>query len=236
MTSVPAQTTVYLSNQDNYSVRHQCVHGGGAASTMRVVLIISVVLLVAMSGAAVVPASEPVRPYVSEATLALAILVLVGVFLQPRQKAAPQESSTEQARPALRRAEARSVDPEIVHFLAMLQEKGRLVDFLMDDINAYSDLQVGAAARIVHTGCASVLQEHFRINPVRTEEEGSTVLIPAGYSADEYRLVGKIAGSAPFSGVLVHRGWKTDMVKLPQLLRGVANQLPTIAPAEVEVK
>ena len=60
--------------------------------------------------------------------------------------------------------------------------------------------------------------------------------VPAGYSADEYRLVGKIAGSAPFSGVLVHRGWKTDMVKLPQLLRSVADQLPAIAPAEVEVK
>jgi hypothetical protein len=36
--------------------------------------------------------------------------------------------------------------------------------------------------------------------------------------------------------MLVHRGWKTDMVKLPQLLRGTADQLPAIAPAEVEVK
>ena len=60
--------------------------------------------------------------------------------------------------------------------------------------------------------------------------------VPAGYSADEYRLVGKIAGSAPFSGVLVHRGWKTDMVKLPRLLRGAPDRLPAIAPAEVELK
>jgi Domain of unknown function (DUF2760) len=118
----------------------------------------------------------------------------------------------------------------------MLQEKGRLVDFLMDDINAYSDAQVGAAARVVHAGSKGVLQEHFMINPVRPEQEGSTVQVPAGYSADEYRLVGKIAGSAPFSGVLVHRGWKTGMVKLPKLLRGAADPLPAIAPAEVEVK
>ena len=118
----------------------------------------------------------------------------------------------------------------------MLQEKGRLVDFLMDDINAYGDAQVGAAARVVHAGCKGVLQDHFSIAPVRTEPEGSTVQVPAGYSADEYRLVGKIAGSAPFSGVLVHRGWKTDSVKLPQLLRGAADRLPAIAPAEVEVK
>jgi hypothetical protein len=118
----------------------------------------------------------------------------------------------------------------------MLQEQGRLVDFLMDDINAYTDAQVGAAARVVHAGCKAVLQDHFRIDPVRSEPEGSTVQVPAGYSSDEYRLVGKIAGSAPFSGVLVHRGWKTDTVKLPQLLRGADDGLPAIAPAEVDVK
>jgi hypothetical protein len=118
----------------------------------------------------------------------------------------------------------------------MLQEKGRLVDFLMDDINRYNDAQVGAAARVVHAGCKSVLQEHFSIHPLRTEDEGSTVQVPAGYAADEYRLVGKIAGQAPFSGVLVHRGWKTDMVKLPQLLPSAPGRLPAIAPAEVELK
>ena len=118
----------------------------------------------------------------------------------------------------------------------MLQEKGRLVDFLMDNINPYNDAQVGTAARVVHAGCKRVLQEHFSIHPLRTEDEGSTVQVPAGYAADEYRLVGKIAGQAPFSGVLVHRGWKTDMVKLPQLLPSAPGQLPTIAPAEVELK
>ena len=183
-----------------------------------------------------VPAAEPIRPYLSEATLALAILVLIGVFLQSRQKAPPRKPAVEPVRPAPTQPEASRADAEIVHFLAMLQERGRLVDFLMDDINPYSDAQVGAAARVVHAGCKAILQEHFSINPVRTEQEGSTVQVPAGYSADEYRLVGKIAGSAPFSGVLVHRGWKTDMVKLPQLLRGTADQLPAIAPAEVEVK
>ena len=203
---------------------------------MRVLLIIAVLLLVAASGAAFLPAAEPFRPYLSEATLALAVLTAIAAFLQPRQKGQPRKSVAEPVRPAPPRTPANRADAEIVHFLAMLQEKGRLVDFLMDDINAYSDAQVGAAARVVHAGCKGVLQEHFKINPVRTEQEGSTVQVPDGYSADEYRLVGRIAGSAPFSGVLVHRGWKTDMVKLPQLLRGASEQLPAIAPAEVEVK
>jgi hypothetical protein len=203
---------------------------------MRVVLIIAVLLLVAVSAAALVSVAEPVRQYLPQATLVLAILVLIAVFAQPRQQVLLRTPAAEPARPAPAPPQSSSMDADIVQFLAMLQEKGRLVDFLMDDINAYSDAQVGAAARVVHAGCKGVLQEHFTINPLRSEQEGSTVEVPAGYSADEYRLVGKIAGSAPFSGVLVHRGWKTGMVKLPQSLRNAADPLPAIAPAEVEVK
>ena len=201
---------------------------------MRVVLTIAVLLLVAVSGVALVPAAQSFRPYLSEATLALAILALIAVFAP--QRAPTRKPVAEPARPPPVQAETSRANVEIVYLLGMLQEKGRLVDFLMDDINAYSDAQVGAAARVVHAGCKAVLREHFSITPVRTEPEGSTVQVPANYSADEYRLVGRIAGSAPFSGVLVHRGWKTDMVQLPQLLRGAADQLPAIAPAEVEVK
>jgi len=203
---------------------------------MKMALMIAALLLVAVSAAAVVFDAEPLRPHLSQVTLALAILVLIGVLSQSRQKLPPLTPAPEPTRPAPERPQANRADAEIVHFLAMLQEKGRLVDFVMDDINAYSDAQVGAAARVVPAGCKGVLREHFLINPVRAEQEGSTVQVPAGYSANEYRLFGKIAGPAPFSGVLVHRGWKTDMVKLPQLLRGAADPLPAIAPAEVEVK
>ena len=203
---------------------------------MRVALILGVLLILAVNGAAVAPATEPFRPYLTDATLALSVLVLIGLLLPARQKPPPSKPQAEPARPAPPAPAAARADAEIVGFLAMLQEKGRLVDFLMDDINPYNDAQVGAAARVVHAGCKRVLQEHFSIHPLRTEDEGSTVQVPAGYAADEYRLVGKIAGQAPFSGVLVHRGWKTDMVKLPQLLPSAPGQLPAIAPAEVELK
>lgn len=203
---------------------------------MRVVLIIAIVLLVAASGTALAPAAGYVQQYLPEVALALAVLILILVLLLPRQKERPPKQATVPVRPEPAHPETGHGSAEIVHLLAMLQEKGRLIDFVMDDINAYSDAQVGAAARVVHAGCKGVLKEHFRINPVRTEPEGSTVQVPAGYSADEYRLVGRIAGSAPFSGVLVHHGWKTDMVKLPQLLRTAPDRLPAIAPAEVEVK
>lgn len=203
---------------------------------MRVALILGVLLILAVTGAAVAPATEPFRPYLTDATLALSVLVLIGLLLPARQKPPQSKPQAEPARTAPPGPAAARADAEIVSFLAMLQEKGRLVDFLMDDINPYNDAQVGVAARVVHAGCKRVLQEHFSIHPLRTEDEGSTVQVPAGYAADEYRLVGKIAGQAPFSGVLVHRGWKTDMVKLPQLLPSAPGQLPAIAPAEVELK
>ena len=203
---------------------------------MRVALILSVLLILAVNGAAVAPPTEPFRPYLTDATLALSIFVLIGLLLPERQKPPPPKSPAEPARPAPPAPAAAGADAEIVSFLAMLQEKGRLVDFLMDDINPYNDAQVGAAARVVHAGCKGVLQEYFNIHPLRTEDEGSTVQVPAGYTADEYRLVGRIAGQAPFSGVLVHPGWKTDMVKLPQLLPSAHGQLPAIAPAEVRLQ
>ena len=203
---------------------------------MRVALILGVLLILAVNGAAVAPVTEHFRPYLTDATLALSVLVLIGLLLTTRQKPPPLKPRAEPARAAPPAPAAASADAEIVSFLAMLQEKGRLVDFLMDNINPYNDAQVGTAARVVHAGCKRVLQEHFSIRPLRTEDEGSTVQVPAGYAPDEYRLVGKIAGQAPFAGVLVHRGWKTDMVKLPQLLPSTSGQLPAIAPAEVELK
>src|SRR6516162_4430372 len=203
---------------------------------MRVALILGVLLILAVNGAAVTPATESFRAYLTDATLALSVLVLIGLLLTTRQKPPPSKPQAEPARAAPSAPASARADTEIVSFLALPQEKGRLVDFLMDNINPYNDAQVGAAARVVHAGCKRVLQEHFSIRPVRTEDEGSTVRVPAGYAPDEYRLVGKIAGQAPFSGVLVHRGWKTDMMKLPQLLPSTSGQLPAIAPAEVELK
>lgn len=128
-------------------------------------------------------------------------------------------------------------EAEVVGLLARLQEQGRLVDFLMDDINGIEDAQIGAAARVVHQGCRTVLNEHFEIKPVSEAEEGQSVSVPKERTADEYRLTGNLSGQAPFQGVLVHRGWKTLKVKLPELIEGASNdRLPTIAPAEVEIK
>jgi hypothetical protein len=203
---------------------------------MRAVSIIAVLLLLAANALELLPLASPFVPYLSGGALVLGLVALVTI-LAGRGPERDTRAGAEAARPVAVPTGAKyQADAEIVSFLAMLQARGRLVDFLMDDINTYDDPQVGAAARVVHAGCKAVILEHFQISPVRAEREGATVQIATGYVPDEYRLVGKISGPAPFSGVLVHHGWKTDTVKLPRVLRNSANRLPTIAPAEVELK
>ena len=203
---------------------------------MRVISIIAVLLLLVVNALALLPAATPFRAYLASGGMALSLVALIAILVGGRPGLDDRGATAQAARPMSVPSGPNQADAEIVSFLALLQARGRLVDFLMDDINAYGDAQVGAAARVVHTGCKAALLEHFRISPVRTESEGATVQVAAGYSPDEYRLLGKISGPAPFSGVLVHHGWKTDTVNLPRILRSSTDRLPAIAPAEVELK
>jgi hypothetical protein len=202
---------------------------------MRAVSIIAVLLLLVVNAVELLPGASAFQPYLSAGALTLGIVALVAVLVGRGRDAGSGGATAEAARPVAVKTPASQADAEILSFLAMLQARGRLVDFLMDDINAHDDAQVGAAARVVHAGCKAVLQEHFRVCPVREESEGSIVQVAAGYAADEYRLLGRISGPAPFSGVLVHHGWKTDAVNLPRVLRNSTDRLPAIAPAEVEL-
>ena len=203
---------------------------------MKIVSITVAFALLALIALTLVPAAGDYRSYFAVAALAAAAVMIVTIIVGWRERTEPSVARTEAVKGAAAPIAANQAEAEVVSFLATLQQKGRLVDFLMDDITTYNDAQVGAAARVVHEGCKAVLREHFRILPVREENEGSKVTVPVGYWADEYRLVGKISGQAPFSGTLMHRGWKTDAVKLPRVLRTGDDRFPTIAPAEVELK
>ena len=204
-------------------------------ATLKVISITLCIALAALNALALSPETSDFRVYLTGASLAIALGLLIASLLIRGEKA-ERESRTETARPAPVPAEGNRAEAEIVSFLAIFQERGRLIDFLMDDITTYDDAQVGAAARVVHQGCKAALQEHVRIGPIREESEGSSVTISAGYAADEYRLIGKISGPGPFSGTLLHHGWKIDSVNLPRLVRADPERLPTIAPAEVELK
>ena len=201
---------------------------------MKPYLPIAAALLAVLNSLLLIPATSAYTFPIAALALALAIVVLVlSLISGPRETPAPAPTpvAAQPPPPAANQAEA-----EVVAFVGLLQEKGRLVDFLMDDVTLYDDTQVGAAARVVHTGCREVLHEHFKITPISDAEEGSRVTVPAAYAADEDRLMGKISGDQPFTGILLHKGWKTESVKLPRILKTSEKRLPSIAPALVELK
>ena len=120
-----------------------------------------------------------------------------------------------------------------LQLLGLLQQEGRFIDFLEEDVTAYSDDEVGAAARVVHEGCKKTLKQHFAIEAVRTEPEGERITLAEGFDASTVRLTGNVVGQAPFSGSLTHRGWRATEIKLPKISAG--HDLSVLAPAEVEL-
>jgi len=131
-----------------------------------------------------------------------------------------------------------TIPPERLHasglmLLAALQREGRLVDFLQQDVASFSDEDVGAAARVVHTGSRKVIQQFFRLEAAMNGSEGNTITVPAGFDAQRIRLTGNVSGQPPFKGTLKHHGWVASEVKMPAIFDSMDPRV--VAPAEVEL-
>ncbi|MFE8600798.1 DUF2760 domain-containing protein [Archangium violaceum] len=146
---------------------------------------------------------------------------------QPAQEKAPEKKEPVAALPPERE------HAPALQFLAMLQREGRLIDFLQEDVAAFPDADVGAAARIVHEGCRKVLRQYLTLEPVLPQSEGDRVDVPAGFDAQRIRLTGNVAGQPPYNGALKHHGWVTTAVKFPSTSPAMDPQV--LSPAEVEL-
>ena len=120
-----------------------------------------------------------------------------------------------------------------LQLLSLLQKEARFIDFIKEDVSAYSDAEIGAAARVVHQGCTKAVNEHFTLAPVSQDQEGSRVTLNKGFDAAAFRLTGNIVGDAPFKGTLVHKGWQVTDLRLPKLTEG--HNAKIVAAAEVEL-
>ncbi len=120
-----------------------------------------------------------------------------------------------------------------LQILSMLQKEARFVDFVKEDISKFSDADIGIAARVVHEGCKKVIDQHFELENVMDKAEGTKITLDKGFDASSVRLTGNIVGQAPFTGTLVHKGWKVIQLNLPKLTEG--HDANIIAPAEVEL-
>jgi hypothetical protein len=117
--------------------------------------------------------------------------------------------------------------------LALLQREGRLVDFLLEQIEDYDDADIGAAVRDIHRGCRKVVTEYLHLEAVMPGEEDDKVRVPEGFDPGEVKLVGDVQGDPPFQGVLRHHGWRVTSSNLPTLTGEIDRAI--LAPAQVEV-
>jgi hypothetical protein len=123
-----------------------------------------------------------------------------------------------------------------VQMLALLQREGRLVDFVLEDLAAYSDAQIGAAVRDIHAGCRRALDRYVTLQAVIAGREGDAVTIGQDqFDPASFHLVGNVTGQPPFRGTLLHSGWRVSQVQLPPLPPQGTSGRTIVAPAQIEV-
>jgi hypothetical protein len=149
-----------------------------------------------------------------------------------RPKAASSASKSPESKAAPAAPAVRTSDGAL-QILGILQRDSRLLDFLMEDIAAYSDDQVGAAVREMHDQCRDSVARYFTLQPVIDGVEGTFAKAP---SADPnlVKFVGNVPAKPPAGGTLRHKGWRATKVDLPAL--SARQDASVIAPAEIEIE
>jgi hypothetical protein len=132
--------------------------------------------------------------------------------------------------PGPRRSDDRRL---FLHLFSSLQRKGRLMDFLSQDLTDFDDEQIGAAVRTIHENCAKTLGRYVDAGPILEAEEESRIVVEPGFDPNAIRLSGNVVGEPPFTGIVRHRGWRARKVELPDLAGEPDPAI--IAPAEVEI-
>ncbi len=130
-------------------------------------------------------------------------------------------------------AEQNEFDSGAVYTLVLLQREGRLIDFLQEAIEGYSDDQIGAATRRIHQDCKKIFDENFQVTPIVSEPEGAPITIDGAYDPSSIKLTGKVADSPPYKGILRHKGWKISKPRFPARTGKVNPGI--IQSAEVEI-
>jgi len=120
-----------------------------------------------------------------------------------------------------------------VQMLAILQRDSRLVDFLMEDITAFSDDQIGAAVRELHDQCRDSMLRYVTLEAVIDGVEGTFTKTPGG-DPNRVKFVGNVPAKPPAGGLLRHKGWRAAKVDLPAL--AAKQDASVVAPAEIEIE
>lgn len=162
-----------------------------------------------------------------EVRLALARASGAAAALPVQPPAAATQKPTEAPAPKA------SVRSDALTLLSTLQREARFLDLVGEPLEGFEDAQVGAAARQVLSDVRKTLDRMFAIQPLATEDEGSTVSIPKPASPARYHVIGRNAEQAT-RGTLVHRGWKVERCQTPTW-NGARDDAFVLSPVEIEV-
>jgi hypothetical protein len=180
-------------------------------------------------------------PSLNGAVVLLTLFIAWRSFATMRSRPEPPAAAPVEPAPRLEPAKPAKPEPtqtgEALILLSLLQEKGRFLDYVMEDITAFNDAQVAAASRVVHQGCAAVIKECLTLAPTHEGKEGDRVTLDKSSDPNRYRLLGKVPQEPPYTGVVVHRGWKTSKLALPRFTRPVdPTGANVVTPMEVEIR
>jgi len=120
-----------------------------------------------------------------------------------------------------------------IQILSELQKKGRLVDFLEEDLSDYKDEDIGRSVRSIHEGCKEMLSKMIIKEKIVDQEEESSVRVNRDYDIHSMKLSGRVSENFPIKGQLVHPGWKVKSLKLS---RRPEKASTVLAPAEIEIQ
>ena len=151
----------------------------------------------------------------------------LNVLKLTRRGGAPAPAKAPPAAPTVRTSDG------ALQMLSIMQRDSRLVDFLMEDISAYADDQVGAAVRELHDQCRDAVARYVTLQPVVDGVEGTFTKAPSK-DPNVVKFIGNVPAKTPDGGTLRHKGWRASKIDLPAL---AAQQDATIlAPAEIEIE
>src|SRR5262249_13830287 len=142
-----------------------------ALLTVAIVLLVELLLLLVLGGGSLArfgPAWQAFRRTLADAAFA----DKVNALLNPPPPEPPKRSA------------------EPLRLLTLLQREGRLLDFLLEDVSAATDDQLGAGVRDIHRDAQAAIKKHLVLEPVLSQAEGETVEVPPGFDPSAIRLTG----------------------------------------------
>ncbi len=125
-----------------------------------------------------------------------------------------------------------AVPPAAYQIFYLLQKEGRFIDMLHEEIEEYDDETLGSAFRKLHEDLQALFEERFVLEPVLNEEEGSEITLKT-IDTEQIKVSGKVPSEGPYTGELIHKGWRLKECRLPEMVEGWSGDV--VAQAEIEI-